>query len=383
MAFVYHASDTESVCDEGLEFGNVALARSFGQMSPLQHVPGAQQQPRSAASQQPAELDISSLLDWDPATVTPVALHGGSGGPLGGGARQAAPGDRQGLGGAFSSASDGQPIGVPSGGVPHGRGAAARLLQQSEYVRKNSVTPPPLPAPPDWLRDRLGGESLTERYLQGGRPPLAGARKKPAPPPVMQRQLHLQQQLDLQRPSVPNGILQHPEAAPRLPAAAIQSAATAGGSAGAGAHLGAVTAQPHADWRRSDGSGGGASAARPPPSQLHQELLRFAAQVRASSLQPAWLQFFRLHAGLHALCWSAFTKSCLEAAQQRRCPVCTGGAVAAGGCRCAAGPGGDPGRGAARVARVHCHAVRLPGQSGLHGMAACMQAHPSSTIAGC
>lgn len=283
MVHVYHASDSDSDDAEGLEFGNVQLAQSFGQM-PLDQSAAAAgvRPPGGAGSQHLAGLDISSLPDWDPQAAASAmngggrAAHSSGTAPPPAGSRVYATEDANG------SAAAQRPLSTPPSSAWRSHTATDRLLSQSEYVRKNSVMPPPLPAPPDWLRDRLGGESLTEQYLRGAGQPSSHPQPRLQPPPAAPPR----SQSAFQQQALPNGTMRAGDgvrAPPALPPAAPGAKGRAPGAKAraAAAEATAFRAQLFAEVQPANSSGGvdiGAGG-RPVPSALHHELQRFAAQV--------------------------------------------------------------------------------------------------------
>lgn len=263
MVHLYHASDSDSDDAEGLEFGNVQLAQSFGQMPIGQHAGAAPAlQSAGAGDQQPASLDISSLPDWDPQDARPAASKNG----------RSASGSGVGPGAAGRDAGGAAPR--PHSTPPRSRGMAAdRLLNQSDYMRKNSLTPPALPVPPAWLRDRLGGESLTEMYLQGGR-----LRQPQAEILLPRPRLHAQQQQPLPNGMVHGAASATVHAQPVLPPV-LPPPAAPDSMAGAAAHVAAVRAQLVKQVQRHSGGSIASPSGQRGPTALHHELQRFAAQV--------------------------------------------------------------------------------------------------------
>jgi hypothetical protein len=176
-------------------------------------------------------------------------------------------------------------------------GAADRLLSDSHYVRRNAATPPPLPAPPSWLRERLGGSSLTELYLQNGRPahashtppalPLHAGLGPPAAPPHTRMQPKARRAAPLGDMHVNGATAAAP---PGLPFAGPDSTMRAGSETATQTAQGQETAEGSIP----------APAGKAAPTPLHLELLRFAAQAcdqadaATSELMVPWLDRIRM-----------------------------------------------------------------------------------------
>ncbi len=249
-AFLISDSDSgqslDPACAEGLEYGNINFAQS-GLLSSRQRSDTSQPSGdrRPPGGQAPSTAGTSSHA-------------------------------AQGRGDTAMAFADGR-----NNGRLVSRAAAA--ASASAYTQKNSVAPPPLPAPPEWLRRHTQGQSPTECYLQGAEPGsapphqwrrsadapatdmlLLQPRGEPGPPPPRQAALPARRQ-------------QHPQQQPpqqSFPrrsggAQPLLNGSAAGGSSGA--DTGSVReALMHAV---ATGKNGGCK------SPLHHELLRFAAQV--------------------------------------------------------------------------------------------------------
>lgn len=273
MLHQFHASDSDGDDPGDLEFGNVHLSQSFSRMHQHQRPAGAPQEPlpASAGGQRPTNPAINSLKGLDPEA-------------------RAQAGDDS-LGTRHSQPSAGSRAGNhPRGGAavqrPHStppdrarrvqNGAADRLLSDSHYVRRNAATPPPLPAPPSWLRERLGGSSLTELYLQNGGPahashmppaqPLHAGPGPPAAPSQTRMQPKARRTIRLGDMHVDGATAASP---PGLLVAGPDSTIRAGS---------ATAAQTAQGLEAADGSMP-APTGKAAPTPLHLELLRFAAQA--------------------------------------------------------------------------------------------------------
>ena len=276
MLHQFHASDSEGDDPGDLEFGNVHLSQSFSQMHQQQPRSGAPQEhsPASAGGQRPASLAISLPSESDG-----VAAQATNGDPA---TRYSQPsaGSR-----AAARAQGGAAVQQPHSTQPdHAQrsksGAADRLLSDTHYVRRNAATPPPLPAPPPWLRERLGGSSLTELYLQNGRPAHAGHISLAPPlhagsqPPATASHTRMQPKA---RRAVALGDMHMngatAAAPPGLPLAGPDS--TIRGEPGT-----AIKSQTGQGQDTGGGSMHGPTGSAPPaPTPLHLELQRFAAQA--------------------------------------------------------------------------------------------------------
>lgn len=167
---------------------------------------------------------------------------------------------------------------------------SAAAASASAYTQKNSVAPPPLPAPPEWLRRRTQDQSPTECYLQGAEPgsalPHQWRRSADAPATYM---LLPQPQGQLGQPpphqaALPARRQQHPQQQPpqqgfprRTGGAQPLLNGSAAGGGGSVADTGSVLMHAVAT-----GQNGGSK------SPLHHELLRFAAQVIPCKCASVW-----------------------------------------------------------------------------------------------
>ena len=274
MAHQFHASDSDGDDPGDLEFGNVHLSQSFSQMHQHQRPAGAPQESLSASAgdQRPTNPVINSLKGLDPEIGAEAADDA-----LGKRHSQPSAGSRAG-GHPRAGAAALRPHSTPPDRARCAQnGAADRLLSDSHYVRRNAATPPPLPAPPLWLRERLGGSSLTELYLQNGGPahashtlpaqPLNAGPGPPAAPPHTRMQPRARGAAPLGDMHV-NGATA--AASPSLPLAGPDSTIRAGFDTAA------QTAQGLEAANGSIPAPVGKAATTP----LHLELLRFAAQAR-------------------------------------------------------------------------------------------------------
>ena len=248
------------------------LSQSFSRMHQLQRPAGAPKElpPASVGGQRPTSLASSLTPEIDPkigaqADDDSATCH-----------NQPSAGSRA-RGHARGGAAALRPHSTPPDCAQGSQGGAAdRLLGSSHYLRRNAATTPPLPAPPSWLRERLGGSSLTELYLQNSGPthashtppalPLHAGLGPPAAPP------HTRMQPKARR-AAPSGDM-HVNGAttaspPGLPVAAPDSARRAG------PEIATQTAQGQEPAEGSMPAPTGEAA----PTPLHLELLRFAAQA--------------------------------------------------------------------------------------------------------
>ena len=273
MLHQFHASDSDGDDPGDLEFGNVHLSQSFSQMHQHQRSAGAPQEPSPAST--------GGQLPTSPATDSLKGLHphiGAQAADDASGTRhsQTSAGSRAG-GHLRVGAAARRPHSTPPDRARHSQGGAAnRLLSDSQYVRRNAATPPPLPAPPSWLRERLGGSSLTELYLRSSGPahvshtppaqPLHAGPGPPAAPPHRRMQSQAKRATPLRDMHVNGATAAVP---PGLPLAGPDSTITAG---------------PDTAARTAQGLEAAAGCVPAPtgkaaPTPLHLELLRFAAQA--------------------------------------------------------------------------------------------------------